>query len=181
MIDSGVDIYDFARRHGVRFIRKDRSWLMRLLAVVLPAAFMTRFWTTVGRRIYYPATGPDPAGWEHVSAFRLQINRWTDYLEKHRGVVEHEFYHVLQFERLWHLHSLFYLVFPLPFGLSWYRWRCERVAYLHQIRHYTLSPEATKACCYAEVHRVVSTIWKSYGWCWPRSWMWNWFLRELGR
>lgn len=247
-IIPGMDLSAFARDHRVRFVRKDASRLMRFLGWLLglfgSKRFMDRAWTTIGRTVYYPTGGPEHAWWHppsiEVYAALMAVLRkvgmpepgWAGYAETNRPIIEHEYHHVIQFERLWHLHSLLYLVFPLPVLLSWYRWRCERVAYLHQLRHYArkvlqqafVCTDSAVACAVwsqipvemthdrfpigrdlppgpnddaAEGFKpgdtwvservkygprmvdVVDTLWRSYGWCWPRKWMRQWFLKQL--
>jgi hypothetical protein len=190
-IQPGLDLAAFAREHRVRFVRKDRSGLMRfigwLLGIFGYSRFMASAWTTVGRTVYFPtgnkwfaSVSGGPQEVLECAAEVLQLDAYKEYLEVNRPTVEHEFHHILQFARLWHLHSLLYLLgLPLPFGLAWYRWRCERVAYLHQIRHYALLPGATAMHWEAEVEHVVGVLWRVYGRCWPRSWMRRWFLKQL--
>jgi len=201
MNTPGMDLSAYCRKHRVRFVRKDRSLLMRAIAWLLGLFgydFLRRAWTTVGRTVYYPTTGPSAVGWWTVGnertgvfAHAMRTREFTAYLEQHRQFVEHELHHVEQFRRLWHLHSLLYLLgLPLPLGFAWYRWRCERVAYLHQIRHYVprgfvdngdlLCPdvrEFDKRPAAAE--QAVNTLWRVYGFCWPRAWMRRWFTKQL--
>lgn len=155
MIRPGLDIHAYAKRHKVRFVRKDASWFMRLLGWLFKLVgydFMARAWTTIGRTIYYPTGGPsrDPLPW----------TEWCSYLERHRGIVEHELHHVQQYRRLWHLHSLFYLFGPLPVLLSFYRADAEIEPYAHECAFYGRDQEAT-----------VNTLWKVYGWPLPKSWL----------
>jgi hypothetical protein len=181
-ITPGLDLAAFCREHRVRFVRKDHSRLMRFLSWLFGLVgydFMRRAWTTVGRTVYYPVTiyAKDPERLGHLPVS----------LSEHRPIIEHEFYHVLQYERLWHLHSLLYLVFPLPVGLAWYRWRCERVAYLHKLRHYMATgpmdgpvdavQDERARQRRVETDRVVNKLWRVYGWCWPRWAMRRWFGR----
>lgn len=216
-VEPGLNIAAFARQHRVRFVRKDRSRLMRFLGWLLGLfgykRFMEHAWTTIGRTVYYSVTGPGRVDWpgdtysldgknvQDAEVFAsVTWSGWADYADRHRPTVEHEFHHILQFERLWHLHSLLYLVFPLPVGLAWYRWRCERVAYLHQIKYYA-QEEVGWGCDAARrverlmkerglqlnekafppivIRRYVNTLWRVYGWCWPRAWMRRWFLKKL--
>jgi hypothetical protein len=157
-ITPGIDLAAFAREHRVRFMRKDRSWPMRaigwFLALFGYTRFMTSAWTTIGRTVYYPNDGPNAylrfyrEDWIVFRACRtIGIGNLSmpddvvSYLSDNRSTIEHELYHVLQFERLWHLHSLLWLLFPVPFGLAWYRWWSERAGYLHQIKHYQAKAE----------------------------------------
>ena len=134
---------------GVRFVRKGDSRLMWLIGKLLffVPHFSTRFWTTIGRTIYYPDYVEDPLAQETV--------------------VRHELIHVAQFERWGAFFMLAYLLFPLPVGLAWFRWRWEREAYLVNLR------------AGAPLDFVVFTLWNNYGWCWPKSWMRKWFQKNL--
>jgi hypothetical protein len=183
-VTAGMDIEACAAYHRVRFVRKDRWWLTRLLGWFFRLVgydFMGRAWTTIGRTVAYPVDGPDAdLRFLGPDVIRFRASAPLDallpappdvvfYLERLRRSVEHEFHHVLQFERLWHVHSLLYLLgAPLPFLLAWYRWRAEREAYLHEILHYGRDIEAT-----------VQVLWRLYGWCWPRSWMRAWFRDHI--
>ena len=101
----------------VRFVAKADSRLMAAAALLLRGIglrnFNERYWTTVGRTIYYPAYVRDPRA--------------------HPQIIDHELVHVRQWERygLWLWAS--YLLLPLPFGLAWFRFRWEREAYLPEI------------------------------------------------
>jgi hypothetical protein len=158
-IVPGMDIEAFAKRHGVKFVRKDKSRLMRLLGWLFGLFgydFMEKAWTTIGRTVYYPISlTPTP----------LPVHRKVPY----RGALEHELHHVLQFKKLWHLYSLLYLLgVPFPFFLAWFRWKCEREPYLYQIKYYGL-----------RIDRVVDRLWKVYGFCWPKRWMKRYFWRAI--
>jgi len=146
-------IYDVT--HGVWFVRKSDSGLMRaidwLLSLFGFSNFMTIWWTTLrlpfGRpTIYFPDTVTDPLAPE-----------WKDF-------VAHEFVHVDQ-QRTWCgllKTYAYYTVLPLPVGLSG-RWLLEREAWLVSI----------KAGC--TITYAVGTLWSSYFKPWPKSWMRTWF------
>ncbi|MCC7542449.1 MAG: hypothetical protein IT379_39895 [Deltaproteobacteria bacterium] len=139
---------------GARVRSKRGSVLMTILSVLLPwrAWFMRAAWTTLGRTIYAP-TWIDVAG----------------SLEPYRSILEHELVHVRQWRRWWLVYPISYLLLPLPIGLAWWRWRWEREAYLVQLRAGT------------SVEHVVDTLWRHYGWPWPRWAMRRWFRRALAR
>ena len=161
-VPPGLDIAAYCRINRVRFVRKDASRFMRFLGWLLglfgTTSFMRYAWTTIGRTIYVPTEADLTLG---VNADGVGFG------DRYRSSLEHEIYHVEQYLRLWHLHSVLYLLFPVPFFLAWYRWWAERWAFLHQIRHYNLS-----------IDLVVSTLWGIYGWPWPRTWMKRWFERR---
>jgi len=156
VITPGLDIAAYCQQHRVKFVRKDRSCMMRFFGWMFGLFgfdFMRTAWTTIGRTVYFPISGPR--------------REWIAILPSIRPTIEHELIHVEQYRKLWHMHSLLYVIgFPLPFLFAWYRWRSEREAYLHQIRHYGYSVTA-----------VVDTLWYTYGWCWPRSRMLRWFYQ----
>ena len=138
----------------VRFVAKTDSRLMAAAALLLRGIglrhFTERYWTTVGRTIYYPACVRDPRA--------------------HPQVIEHELVHVRQWERygLWLWIS--YLLLPRPFGLAWFRFRGEREAYLLEIEQ---ADDRARA-----IARVVDTLWYGYGWPWPRPLMRRWFEKN---
>jgi hypothetical protein len=145
------------RAHRVRLVSKADSRLMRAAALLLRGIgqrdFNERFWTTVGRTVYYPTCVEDPLA--------------------HPDVLEHELVHVRQWQRWGVLMWLSYLCLPLPFGLAWFRFRWEREAYLVQI--------ARAADREQEIERIVQVLWHGYGWPWPRPLMRKWFREHAPR
>ena len=114
--------------------------------------FNERYWTTVGRTIYYPAYVRDPRA--------------------HPRIIDHELVHVHQWERLGPWLWASYLLLPLPFWLAWFRFRWEREAYLPPIEQ---AEDRDRA-----IARVVDTLWFGYGLAWPRPLMRRWFKRDVG-
>jgi len=169
-IKAGLNIGEYAYRHDIRFVRKDKGpWWMRALCKIMGKTFRERFWTTIGKTMYYPTNvEPETA----VLGLECSVARATFNMrlknEGWRHVIEHELYHVEQYRRFWHFYSLLYLLVPLPILFAYFRWRFERVAYLHQIKHYGRSVEVT-----------VDLLWRVYGWCWPKPLMRRWFNKEL--
>lgn len=157
-IEPGIDIAALAAEHGVKFIRKDESRLHRFLGwlfMLVGYDYMNRAWTTIGKTIAYPVTGPQ--------SYPVKLERLTNneaYLERHRGIIEHEFIHILQRKRWWLLHDLGYLLFPLPVFCAWYRAEAELQAYAHECAFYG-----------RDQAEVVETLWKVYAWPMPRTWM----------
>jgi|SRR3989339_246169 len=141
---------------GARFVPKEKSRLMKIMGWLLKwignNEFISRYWTTIGVTIYYPEGVQDPLD--------------------HPQVVEHELIHVEQWKKWWILFSISYLFLPIPFGLAWCRWRWEREAYLKAQLSQADDIES-------QLDYLVQTLWKGYGWPWPKKWMKNWFLREL--
>lgn len=145
------------------FIRKDHSWLMRSIGWVLETTgitkgFMTRFWTTIGNRIYYPAHVDEP------------------HSERYFGVREHEKMHVVQAYALglgflWPLGTVFmalaYILLPLPIFFSG-RWLLERGPYLADIKRGRFG-----------LDQVVNNLHNNYLRPWPRRWMRQWFCDRL--
>lgn len=138
----------------VRLVAKRDSRLMRVLGLLLCAVgtrgFNERFWTTLGRTIYYPTSVHDPFA--------------------HPVVLEHELVHVQQWRRWGLFLWISYLLLPLPIGLAWFRFRWEREAYLVQLAR---APDREH-----EIERIVDVLWFGYARPWPRSWMRRWFLRN---
>jgi len=136
----------------VEFINKKNSLLMRIIGLIYPA-FMTNLWTTIGNKIYYPTGVKSP----------LSI--------RHYKIVKHEMVHVKQYNQYGvPLYLFLYLLCPLPFLFSYFRWKFEREAYLEaNIENET------------DVDWVVKLLSKHYLYPWPKTWMRNWFLEELER
>jgi len=134
---------------------KASSRLMRVCGALLWAlgnrSFVERYWTTIGRTIYYPTCVGDPLA--------------------HPIVLEHELVHVRQWERWGVLLWVSYLLLPLPVGLCWFRFRWEREAYLVEL-HHAVDRER-------EIDRIVDALWFGYAFPWPRSWMRRWFRAAL--
>lgn len=138
------------------------SWFLGLLG---NKSFMTSYWTTVHRTIYYPLSVSDP------------------YDASYRGIMIHELKHVEQLDDMggvnlpdW-LWMICYLMFPVPIFFAWFRWRAEREAYLPELLELRSMPSEI---CKARVHAIVHNLWYDYAWTWPKLWMRKWFLKELG-
>ena len=148
---------------GVVVRSKADSWLMRAIGWLLGLFgidFMGRFWTTISPGVIWAPVG--------ANLSRLDVYATT---------IRHELVHreqMLRWKRwgwwlgvfLW---QVSYLLFPVPFFFAYFRWRCEREAYLVNLSEGR-----------ATVDGVVQTLWRNYGFCWPKSLMRKWFERELG-
>jgi hypothetical protein len=105
LCDLDSDVWMSSR---VKFIRRDKSILMKILNLFLPKDT----WMTLGNRIYYPISVEDPMD------------------KKYYDVRHHEYIHFVQFSRYGYLGVLIiYFIFPLPILFSG-RWFIERKAYL---------------------------------------------------
>lgn len=146
-----TDLERFAHVHGVTFIAKADSRLMRffgwLLGVFGNDRFMLSQWTTLGHRIYYPAS---------VEPVTFDMNRW-------RRVVLHEFRHILDRERWPVWFTLTYLCGPLPVLLSFGRVYWEAKGYAMQIALYYGRGY--------DIETVTGWLWRSYFWPLPRPWI----------
>jgi len=152
------EIRTFIHEHNVKLVPKRESWLMRAIAWVLAVTrinsdFMDSYTTTIRKTIYYRMA------WE---PFEIGTDA---HLRAHASTLEHEFVHVLQWEKYWLLFTISYVLLPIPIGLAWYRFRWEREAYLINIRN----GRSIDSC--------VDALWR-YGWPWPRSWMRRWFQKQ---
>jgi hypothetical protein len=140
---------------NVRFVRKDRSWLMRaigwfLMVTFINQRFMTDYFTVIGKRtIYYPTKVTQ----------KLELGEG---IERFRTTLEHELVHMRQRDKWKILWQISWVLLPLPFLLAWCRWRWEREAYLTNIRNGT------------PIDWCVNALW-AYGWPWPKPWMRKWF------
>jgi len=113
-------------------------------------------WTTVGDTIYYPDHIKNP--------------------EAHRAVLTHEAVHIEQYKKYSIFGFLFLYVFVfLPIGLSYFRWRFEREGYVESLKS---DPVFAQQPLFA-IDAVVNTLWRHYGWPWPRFLMRKWFRKNL--
>jgi len=137
----------------VRYKNKKNSYLMRVIHLILSPFgidFLNRFWTTIGRTIYYPVDIVEPLG-----------NAYAE-------VREHELMHVEQFFKYGlFLMILGYLLLPLPFIFSG-RWFIERGPYLNDIHKNRIA-----------IPQAVENLHKYYLFPWPRKLMEAWFTKEL--
>jgi hypothetical protein len=127
------DIQKMVWKKEVRLVKKSESWLMRVAGFLVRPfnkRFMTHYWTTIGRTIYYPDHVDDPCS--------------------HVAVMDHELVHIDQWLKWWILHPISYAVFPLPIVLCWGRWRWEREAYLVSIKTYGYSVERVVEVLWSE-------------------------------
>lgn len=136
--------------------RKADSWFMRALGRVMGKGFRERFWTTMSGYTTWAPSSVDMDG----------LGR-----EGHEGVIRHEAVHTRQARRwpVWFQLS-YVLGVPLPVFFAYFRFRWEREAMLVDIAHETKT-----------VEDCVQALWRSYGWCWPRSWMRRWFEKRLSK
>lgn len=144
-------------KRGIKLVAKADNFFLRWLGKLLKLCGMpqweTNFWITIGHTIYYPTSVSNP--------------------DLHTTTIGHEMVHVRQQERRWIVAWIFlYMFLPLPFWLSWYRWRFEREAYLVDIRANLGSNNDVNQIIDQFVNVLGSA---AYGWCWPKSWMRRWF------
>lgn len=154
---------------GLRVVPKADSKLMRFMEVLLwpllGSAFSERFTTVVGQTIYTP-------------------NNWGIRPETARlGTLRHERVHLRQAKRYGRiLFTLAYLLFPLPFGLAWFRARLEWEAYEESMR--AAFEYRGEAALNAEhrAHIVGHFVGPSYGWMWPfRAQVERWYDEARAR
>jgi hypothetical protein len=138
---------------------KTDSILMKIIDVCLRILtfnqmnkFMTKFITTLGNTVYVPAD------WEqHSLVGKVEIMR-------------HERIHMKQSRELGRLKfSLFYLFFPMPFGLAYYRMKFEKEAYeesLKAVYEYYGSKFFTPSLKSGIVNHFISA---EYFWMWLRK------------
>jgi hypothetical protein len=114
-----MDLLAYSIEHGLTFRRKDRSRLMRaigLLLGLLGVDFMRSFWTTVGRTVHFPVSGPDIGARYHPKVRPRVTGPGGGKVASMDEAMD--------------------LELPLPVGLAWFRWYWERGPYLYQIIHY---------------------------------------------
>src|SRR5262249_25388761 len=139
-----------------------QRWLGRILAIITfgqQRRYLDSYTTTLGcRRIYVPR------GWGQLSPQARYV------------ILRHEREHLRQFRRYTFLGmAILYMLFPLPVGLSYFRYRFERAGYRETIRasrevfgrEHVLDPTFQRGV----VRQFTSG---AYGWMWP-------FPRAVGR
>lgn len=135
-------------------IPANESLLRRLLSPVAP---LDKFWMTY--RLPWQ---------KHVTiTYPPKLSRET---AEASPTLSHEKMHADDLSGPWYRVVAFLLLatlLPLPVLFSG-RWLIERHAYLEDIKRGRRS-----------VDDAVSTLWKSYGWCWPPILMRRWFLARL--
>jgi hypothetical protein len=148
-------------REGGRIVdKKGLLWKSLHVAVIIftfgtNRNFLKGYYTTIG-----PWIGV-PEGWESRS------------LAGRIATLEHELCHVKQCA--WFgfgnaiigipVFSLLYLLFPLPIGLSYFRWRFEREAYAHGINiRIGIEPGRRPDKIDSAVEQLTTGL---YGWTWP--------------
>jgi hypothetical protein len=147
---------DMAKR-GIKIVRKDQHWFWKVLGFLVLCVtfgknktFSTRYVTTIHKTIAVPPNWVD-----RDPLYKLEI-------------LTHELVHVAQFKKYTPVvMGLLYLLFPLPIGLAYFRWRFEREAYVagyKKLLQYNYSPELRQALV---DHGVVQMTSGQYGWTWP--------------
>lgn len=202
--ESGKGVWMAPTRQPIIFVKKSQSRLMRFYAwLVKPVVpgFAERFWTTVGHTIYVPTQHDNDPSWgnsdwmikhaetiDHESIHINQTERW--------GFIGHGLMTIgpapfligiaallallrlaFDFSSWWVYGTLLFALAlaPLSLGFAWGRWRCEREAYLPSVRAAARRSRVERA---ERIEFIVNTLWRNYGWAWPRAWMRAWFEKE---
>lgn len=164
---------EFESENGVKLVRKDELWEMRLIAWVFNLfpkyarmdgtkigrgdRFMKYFWTTWKRlpwskhvHICHGTSEMDPMGWELA---------WLR---------THELFHVRSMKTLWGWikTAFLYVLVPLPVFYSG-RWYIEREAYLNDINSGILT-----------IDQAIEQLWADYFMPWPKKKMKAWFEEQ---
>lgn len=141
------EIHYFAEGGFYYFVQpKSESKFMKLLDLLFrffgQKDFMTEYWTTIGRTIYYPSNVTDALAPE-----------WD-------SILRHELVHVAQYIKYPVLYPLTYVLgLPLPVGLAYMRFHWELEAYLTQMPDISID----------EAVEVLGS--PMYLWCWPKPWI----------
>lgn len=139
--------------HGARTVYKSDSkgWILlqkivKVLTFGKVTNFLGSFSTTIGKTVYLKD------GLEGINLYSHLI---------------HELEHVKQGEKYWApFFAFLYLFWPLPIGLAWFRYKCEREAYLiggKALLEYIPSLDKEQ---YAQ-HVADNLGGASYFWAWP--------------
>jgi len=126
-------------------------WFLKVISLGAMSDYLDGYYTTIGQRVYVTD------GWESETSDARYIT------------LRHELVHMRQFRRFTPVGlTLLYLLFPLPFGLAYFRYRMEREAYAESIRAsaeiYGISHVQT-ATYRARIIRQFTGA--GYGWMWP--------------
>ena len=153
--------------HGTKWMFKSDSKLWRVLQIIVKvltfgkvANFLSAYSTTLGHTVYLKD------GIEGINLYAHLV---------------HELVHVKQAEKYsMPLFTFLYVVFPLPIGLAWFRWKFEREAYLAGGKAYLeFLPELDKGV-YAD-HVAENLGGSPYLWAWPfKRKIREWILSNLG-
>ena len=150
---------------GFRIVRKDRSWLSRVIHGALcvvtlgrMTSYLDSYQTTIRRTVYVTAD------WDGRPADDRYVT------------LRHEAVHLRQF-RSFTLPGMavLYLFLPLPVGLAWFRAQFEKAAYAESIRAAAevFGPEFPRRDEF-RAYVIGQFIGPAYGWMWP-------FRRSLER
>ncbi len=153
---------------GVKIVRKDEHWFWRALGWLVMVvtfgqnkSFNTTFTTTIGHTI-----GVTPS-WDTFSDARKV------------EILTHELVHVDQFKKYTPVGmGVLYLLFFLPIGLAYFRYRFEREAYVAGFRR-VLARDPSQRSTLID-HGVEQCCGANYGWAWPfRKSVRAWFEENL--
>lgn len=158
-----------------KVVSKEDSRLMRCIATFLwlitfglSREFMSGYVTTIGFKVYVPAS------WRSLS----DVNRCI--------TLRHERVHMRQRRKYGMLlYSFMYLVFPLPGGLAWFRTKFEMEAYEETIRAtielYPNGAQVVLKQC-ARENMIQNFIGPMYFWMWPfRNRIERWYDEAVAR
>jgi hypothetical protein len=156
---------------GFRIVRKDRSWLHKVIHVALRAitlgrmrSYLDGYQTTIGRTVYVTSD-------------------WDDWEPDRRYVtLRHEAVHLRQF-RTFSLPGMavLYVLLPLPLGLAWFRAHFEKQAYAESIRAAAevWGRDYPRRADYRS-YVIDQFTGPSYGWMWPfRAGLERWYDQVL--
>lgn len=159
-----LDVHAYALEHGIAFVAKRQSWLMRAIAWLLglisrdrKEAFLHRQWTTIG-----PSTVYVPSRHE-ATPFGADIIQPS---------CVHELTHARDARRWPLLWQLSYLLLPLPVGLALFRAHWEAKAYATGCKWW---PEKY------DIEPVVDLIWSVYLYPAPKRFIRWRLVREMAK
>lgn len=161
---------------GARVIEK-KGWfwgILHYLVIIFTFGgnrrFKTDYITTIGRWIAVPSN-------------------WTAFSPENRlSVLFHEVEHIKQFRQFGFGNAIvgiipfgiLYLLFPFPFGIAYFRWWAERVAYLKGIqvrKAYGASQEEVE---FLVGNAVLQLTGPGYGWTWAfKAQVIRWFSDRI--
>jgi hypothetical protein len=161
------ELIEYAKSIGVK-IKYKQGWFWKTLAVIVnivtfggSKTFLTDYTTTLYKTIFVP----------------LSWDQWPS--QGKLEILTHELVHVKQ-AKTWTypIFVLSYLLFPLPFGLAWARYRFEREAYLAGFKVSLRYESASRD--FLIDHGVKQMSSSAYGWAWPFPYVVRaWFEKNL--
>ena len=151
---------------GVNVKFKSDSKLINFISLILKPfnpSFMDKQWLTIFSTVYAPIE------------FEWFADKPEDQIKQFKPIIEHERIHVNDFKK-YHIWFLLTYFFP-PILFAYGRFFWERKAHLPELQ--LLIDNHQYSSFNTRLEEICKTLsGPTYFWCWPRSWVRNWFLKQ---